>query len=138
MMAWSNQPTGVWAFPVTDGWTAGRKKEEYLSHTPPKLHQKLIQPYTLSYSAGQGWWWWGGRRVISLVQSSKKRATKYGGEIGNDRGWIFSLWVHLKLLCKHYGHISASTEREKKKKKHDDRTGRCTKGKTTSSIPLFT
>ncbi len=76
MMAWSNQPTGVWAFPVTDGWTAerneGRKKEEYLSHTPPKLHQKLIQSYTLSYSAGQGWWWWwGGWPVISRSELKK-------------------------------------------------------------------
>jgi hypothetical protein len=37
--------------------------------------------------------------------------------------------------------ISLQAQRERKKKnnkKHDDRTGRCTKGKTTSSIPLFT
>jgi hypothetical protein len=37
--------------------------------------------------------------------------------------------------------ISLQAERKKfykKKKKPDDRTGRCTKGKTTSSIPLFT
>lgn len=100
-----------------DGRKEGRKKErrvslsyttETSSETDPTVHSLIFGSAGVVVVGREG----GG---LSLVQSSKKRATKYG-EIGNDRGWIFSLWVHLKLLCKHYGHISASREKEKKKK----------------------
>jgi hypothetical protein len=96
-----------------DGWTAGRKKERRVSlsytiqtssETDPTVHSLIFGWAGVVVVGREG----GG---LSLVQSSKKQATKYG-EIGNDRGWIFSLWVHLKLLCKHYGHISASREKE--------------------------
>ncbi len=127
-----------------DGWTAGRKeerkKEEYLSHTPPKLHQKLIQPYTLSYSARQGWWWWGGREAGYLSFRAQKN-----GQLSTERsemteaGFLVSGFI-LNCYVSIMG-ISLQAERKKikkKKKKPDDRTGRCTKWKTTSSIPLFT
>ncbi len=116
----TNEPTGVWAFPVTDGQPKRRKEEEYLSHTPPKL----IQPYTLSYSAGTDptvhslIFGWAGEVGYLSFRAQKNGQLKYGGERSEmTEAGFFSLWVHLKLLCKHYGHISASRERGKKKRK---------------------
>jgi len=112
----TNQLTAVWAFPVTDGQTDGRKEgrrvslaytTETSSETDPTVHS-LIFGWAGVVEGGRE----GGGLSLSF-RAPKKRATKYR-EIGNDRGWIFSLWVHLKLLCKHYGHISASRKKKKK------------------------
>jgi hypothetical protein len=72
MMAWSNQPTN-WSmgFPC-DEWTAGRKEEEYLSHTPPKETSSETDPTVHSLIFGwAGVWGRGGRGLISRSELKK-------------------------------------------------------------------